>query len=142
MQAATINYQAKFRKVHLYFTFEPLSYPACPCRPLPRLLVAAKLSWTSDQEWDHSEKMVLTKLTSPSLLCCCSLPFKYFLGHLIRGYGEHWSWLQQELQLQCVMAPLWPRYGRYGRIMRVMTAGCSRAHGQELQQPIWPQLLS
>ena len=35
------------------------------------------------------------------------------------------------------MAPLWPCYGR---IMRVMTAGCSRAHGQELQQPIWPQL--
>ena len=31
------------------------------------------------------------------------------------------------------MAPLWPDY-------EVMTAGCSRAHGQELQQPIWTQL--
>ena len=126
MPAATINYQAKFRKVHLYFTFEPLSYPACPCRPLPRLLVAAKLSWTSDQEWDHSEKMVLTKLTSPSLLCCCSLPFKYFLGHLIRGYGEHCSWLQQELQLQCVMAPLWPLWPDY------------EGYDRWLQQGSWP----
>ena len=70
--------------------------------------------------------MVLTKLTFNSLLCCCLFPFTHFLGHLIRGYGEHWSCLQQELQLQCVMAPLWPLWPRYGRIMRLWPPAAAR----------------
>ena len=71
-------------------------------------------------------EMVLTKLTSRSLLCCCLFPYKYFLGHLIRGYGEHWSCLQQELQLQCVMAPLWPLWPDY------------EGYDRWLQQGSWP----